>query len=85
MQGWIAGVVALVLQKLGAWLGTQLLVWLNKRNETAVSNSEIDAKLKAFKAAYKEAFNGEKVTPEQKAELKKAISDFIRNPDPGGL
>ena len=71
-------------------LASQLLTWVlsrhAKKTETAVTESEVDQKLSTVKVAYTKALDGNPITKEQRAELNKAFSDFVRSPDSrGGL
>lgn len=52
------------------------------KDEKAVTDEEIDERAKAFKLAFKDAFDGTNVTPEQRVKLRQAIRDFILNPKP---
>jgi hypothetical protein len=74
-------IVAAVL----SWLFTKGLELYHSKRSSMESDQAIDAHLKAFKAAYKDAFNGQPVTKEQREKLNQAIADFIRNPHGGGL
>jgi len=76
--------VAILLKVVSA-LFTELIARLHQNQDVMTSNNQIDARLTAFKNAYKEAFNGEKVTPEQREKLRSAISDFIRGSSNGGM
>lgn len=69
---------------LASYLMTKALEKVQKSKETAVSELVIDQKLEAVKTAYKESFNGEPVTKDQRKNLKSAITDFIKS-DSGGL
>ena len=85
-MNWLAGLVALVLQKLIPWALTKLMEYFQKKNEIKGVKTDIDAKLQTVKDAYTKAFNGEPITPEQRKELHRASSDFIRgDATTGGL
>lgn len=85
MQAWLASVVVAVLTNLGSSVGAWILKFIVSRKQKAETAETIDARLARFKQAYLEAFDGKKVTPEQKAALKAAIAEFVRNPDNRGL
>lgn len=85
MSAWIASVFALVLEKLATWLFQKGLEAKHGRDQQVATDADIDQKLATFKEAYKETFNGEPVTPEQRKKLNQAIADFIRGPGTGGL
>lgn len=54
-------------------------------HDQSETNNDIDARLKSFKDAYREAFNGEEITPEQHTKLRASIANFIRSTDGSGL
>lgn len=85
MPAWLTNFVILIMTKLTSWLLAKGLEYVHGRQDKAQTDESIDLKLKAFKNAYKEAFDGHAITPEQKQKLNKAIGDFIRNPSNGGL
>lgn len=85
MPTWMSDIIVNLLTRLASWAFAKATAYIQAKQEKAATDSAIDAKLEAVKVAYKEAFNGEKPTPEQMAALKRAISGFIRNPDNGGL
>lgn len=76
MPVWVSNLIVTLLTRLTSWLFTKGLEKLHTHNQEI----EIDESLRKFKKAYKEAFNGEKVTHEQRRELNKAIADFLRGP-----
>lgn len=78
-------IITTVLTHLVSWLFTKGLEHFNKLQEKNDSEGVIDEKLKTLKVAYKEAFNGEPITKEQRAKLNKAVADFIRNPTSNGV
>lgn len=84
MSEWLAGVLENLLSKLVSSIFAKLVVWIQSRKDQSASDAAIDARLAAVKQAFQEAFDGKDVTPEQKAALKSAISNFLRGPD-GGL
>jgi hypothetical protein len=59
-------------------LVSMLLEQSNKNVPAPVTDESIDARLAKFKDAYKDAFNGQPVTTEQRQKLNEAISSFIR-------
>lgn len=85
MQTWLASLVALILSDLASWLTTKGLAYFHGQSETAVNDADIDARLAAFKAAYKAAFDGNPVTPLDKTNLNKAIANFITGNTPSGV
>ncbi len=85
MPLWVMNLFIMVMTKLTSWLLARGLESLHSKQETDKENADIDARLKAFKDAYKDAFNGEPVTPEQRQRLKDAITTFIRGNPNGGL
>lgn len=70
--------------QIASYLMTKALEKSQKSQETVATDSMIDQKLEAVKNAYKESFNGEPVTKEQRKKLKDSIVDFIST-DSGGL
>lgn len=80
----IERIVVSILTNLGTWLLGKVLEMIQKRQlEDAADkkvSEEIDRRLDAMKDALKESLDGEEITPEQSAKLKRAISDFIRGP-----
>lgn len=85
MPTWMSDIVVNLVTRFASWAFAKAAAYIQAHQEKAASDSAIEARLDAVKVAYKEAFNGEKPTPEQMAALKRAISGFIRNPDNGGL
>lgn len=85
MSAWISNIVVILLTRLTSWLFTKGLEVKAGRDQKAATDADIDQKLATFKEAYKESFNGEPVTPEQRKKLNQAIADFIRGPGTGGL
>lgn len=73
-----------LLVKVGPWLLTKAMEWGQKSKETVQTDEAIDKKLETFKTAYKESFDGEAVTSEQRKALKASIRDFIKSEN-GGL
>ena len=80
----ISDLLEKLISRLAAWLFARAAEYFQKRKEQSDSDAAIDARLKAVKDAYMQAFDGHPVTPEQRAALKSAISNFLRGPD-GGL
>lgn len=80
----LAGIFASMMSKLVSWLVSKGLEWYHGREQKAATEDDINNKLVKFKEAYKEAFNGEPVTPEQREKLKGSIRDFIRGVDTNG-
>jgi hypothetical protein len=83
MQAWIAGIIVSIMTQFTSWLLAKGLEIIHGKELQKTTDGDIDKKLLAFKLAYKEAFNGSPVTPEQREKLKGAISDFIRNAGAG--
>lgn len=55
------------------------LEYIHSKKEVSISDKEIDHKLENFKSIYKESFNGEPVTKDQRTRLNKAIADFLKS------
>lgn len=85
MPAWISNIFVALLTKLASWLFAKGLEKYHSELDKAETNKDIDERLKTFKEAYAEAFNGEPVTPEQRKKLNAAIADFIRGNSAGGL
>lgn len=73
----LVGVLTGLLTKIIEKIQTEKNVWND--------NADVDARLNNLRDAYKESFNGEPVTPEQREKLKKAIREFISGGPNGGL
>lgn len=73
------------MTKLTSWLLAKGLEAIHGKELEASTDQSIDQRLTAFKAAYKDAFNGKPVTPEQRQKLNQAISDFISGNTSDGL
>lgn len=80
MPAWLASIIVAVLSK----VASKLLERYHFEQDILESKNQIDERLKNFKDAYVEAFDGHPITVEQREKLKKAISNFIRGAD-GGL
>lgn len=74
----LTNIVVSLMTSFTSWLVTMGLQKIHGKQEKAQTDKDIDQKLSKFKEAYKEAFNGQPVTPEQKQKLNSAISDFLR-------
>lgn len=85
MQVWLATIVVQLITNLGSWLMARALEAIHSKQQQASTDSQIDQRLAGVKAAYKEAFNGQPVTPDQRAKLNQAIADFIRGPSGTGV
>lgn len=85
MIPWLNSLVLYLVSKLGAWLLARAIEQSQKIQAKTASDKEIDSRLQQYKDAYKEAFNGEAVTPEQRKKLNGAIADFIRGPSGNGM
>jgi hypothetical protein len=81
----IEKIIVAILTKLTSWLFAKGLEKIHGAQEKAATEKDIDQKLAAFKTAYSEAFDGTKITAEQRAKLYNSISNFLRNSSPGGL
>ncbi len=66
--------IADLLTKLASRLITEGIARLHATD----AGKEIDKKLETFKRVYEKAFDGTPITKDQKNEINKAISDFIR-------
>ena len=77
-----------MLERIIVAILVKAISWFLEQNQKSKvlneSNNDIDQKLEAFKNAYKESFNGEATTDEQRKNLKIAIRNFIKS-DNGGL
>ncbi len=85
MPAWIASIIVALMTKLTSWLLTKGLEVVHGKQDQAATDADIDARLASFKNAYKEAFNGQPVTVDQRQKLNQAIADFIRGGTNGGL
>ena len=74
-----------LMMKIVAFLFTKGLEYFHGQQKKSETEKNIDERLAKFKEAYKGAFDGEPVTPEQRAKLNQAIRDFIRGDGGGGL
>ncbi len=83
MPAFIGSILTYILTQVTSLLLAKGLEVIHGKEMKKVEWDDINLKLLDFKMAYKEAFNGEPITPEQREKLKKAIADFIRNPGPG--
>jgi hypothetical protein len=84
-MSWLAAFAAKVLIKLLPWLTAKVMEFFHGLDEKKAAGESVDARLEAMKEAYKKAFDGTDITPEQREELKHAISDFIRGGTAGGM
>ena len=84
-MNWLAAFFAQVMMKLIPWLISKGMEFYHKEQDVKAAGESIDERLKAVKDAYQKAFNGEPITPEQRTELHRAISDFIRGGTTIGL
>lgn len=84
-MSFLGNLLASMLMKLLPWLVAKGLEWFKSKQQTDQTNDDIDKRLERLKAAYKDAFTEAPVTPEQREELKRAISDFIRGGTSGGV
>jgi hypothetical protein len=82
---WLSTLIGNILIKLGSWLFAKGLEKYHGIRDAKETNDTIDARLKSFKNAYNEAFDGNPVSPEQREKLRNSIADFLRGPDGGGL
>lgn len=76
--------IAVLIRVTTYWV-TSALEYSNKNNSKAFSERTIDERLEKVKAAYKDAFDGQPITPEQHKSLKSAVALFISNDSNGGL
>jgi hypothetical protein len=75
---WLSTLIAEIITRLASILVAEALKRAEETQVRMQNARDIDGRLDAFKNAYREAFNGEKITPEQDEKLKASISDFIR-------
>ena len=92
MQAWLANLVVALATKLGSWLVARASEFWAKREAAKaveqakqIDHTAIDARLDALKKAYLEANDGTKATVDQRAALRRAISEFARNAGNGGV
>ncbi len=85
MTAWASSLVLAILTRLTSALLTKGLEVLHGSRLKYDTDLDVDQKLKAFKDAYREAFDGKPITPEQRSKLKTSIRDFISNSNNGGL
>ncbi len=85
MTTWVGSILIAILSRLTSSLLSYLISKIHSQQDILESKNQIDARLLAFKEAYKEAFDGKPITPDQKAKLNAAISSFIRGDGNGGL
>jgi hypothetical protein len=74
----IERIIIAVLTAITSKLLNAGLARLHSKQIAAGDARDVDEKLEQFKAAYRKAFDGKPITPDQKKELNRAISDFIR-------
>lgn len=82
-MSFLSSLVSSIILKLASWGFTWALGKYHQAQDETKTNADIDQKLSSFKEAYKQAFNGQPMTVEQKDALEKAISTFLRNNDGG--
>lgn len=85
MPVWVSNLIIVLLTRLTSWLFAKGLEKLHGAKQKESTERDIDERLKLFKQAYKEAFNGESITPEQRKKLNQSIADFLRGSNTGGL
>lgn len=81
----IERIIIALMTKLVSWLFSKGLEKIHAEQAKQETNRDIDARLKAFKDAYREAFDGKEITLEQRQKLRTSIADFIRGNNSGGL
>ena len=64
-------------------IATRALTWVLERVNEPDAGKDVDDRLAQFKDSYKKAFDGNDITPEQRKELNRAISDFVRGTSSG--
>ncbi len=79
----IANLMAIILTNVTSWILARGLEAIHGKELQKTTEGDINKKLLDFKLAYKEAFDGSPITPEQRQKLKSAISDFIRGGSSG--
>lgn len=85
MPVWLSNLIVTLMTKLTSWLFAKGLEYIHGKQKQETTEDDIDLRLKKFKEAYKETFDGKPITPEQKEKLKSSIRDFIRNPNSSGM
>ncbi len=80
---WVLELLSSLMLKVVSWLFTKGLEEYHRYQDEAGYAHDIDQKLRQFKDAYKQAFDGKDITKEQRDALKKSISDFLRNDTTG--
>lgn len=78
-------IITSILTNLASKFLTWVLEYFKGKQQQKDTNEDIDQRLDQVKQAYKEAFNGEPVSKEQRQKLNQSLADFIRNPNNGGL
>lgn len=84
MPTWLSDLVIKILSALGSWLVAKAMEKVHEKKEQVETEKDIDQRLQVLKDAYKEAFNGEPITPDQRARLNEAMARFIRGGAPRG-
>lgn len=79
----IATILESLITKLASWFFTKVLAYFHGKAQHAKTDKEIDEKLAVVKQAYKEAFDGTPITPEQRQKLNQSIDDWLRGDGTG--
>jgi hypothetical protein len=72
-----------LITHIASYLLAKALEKSQKSSETLETENAIDLKLKTMKDAYIEAFDGNKVTDEQKKNLRDSIINFVKSDNAG--
>lgn len=83
-MAWLTSLAASLLEKLVSSIAVKLMELYRGKAEKDATEADIDNRVALLKDAYKKAFDGNPVTPQQKEELKHAIRQFINGNNPAG-
>lgn len=81
----IESIIVKILEMVAAWCLTRLLEYKRQRDQTAETNKDIDRRLTILKTVFMEVSHDKTVTPDERAKIKDAMRDFVRNSQSGGM
>lgn len=81
----IESIIVKILEMVAAWCLTRLLEYKRQRDQTAETNKDIDRRLTILKTVFTEVSHDKTVTSDERAKIKDAMRDFVRNPTSGGM
>lgn len=81
----IESIIVKILEMVAAWCFTRLLEYKRQRDQTAETNKDIDRRLTILKTVFMEVSHDKTVTPDERAKIKDAMRDFVRNSQSGGM